>query len=526
MNSVADFKEALGQVPLTSWLKFSAGLYLVYHIVRAIYLLNFHPYAKYPGPKWAALSNTWYMYQWFKGRYPWSIEAALKKYGDVVRIAPNEIVFFTVQAQNDILLSGTKGKPAFRKSSFYFKIGPHTGLAAESDPEKHRTIRKWMAPAFSPRALKEQDPVLHGVVDKAINKMAQKGDTPEGMDLTIWSDWIACDLAGSLGYGYDFGNIENEKDADLLRWFNAVTVWVTMDQAFKRLGPFVHPLVYLILPRSLVKLLRKHKKIVANRVENAKDFKQRDYFTSFIQEGKSMPNTNMDWILAQANHIFIGGLDPDTNLFWSAILFLAQHPDKFRKFAAEIRGKFKRYEDIEDEELTHLPWLSGVIDESLRLHTNGSFGQPRVSPGATVDGHYVPKGCGVQTSIFAAFHSERYWHKPHDFCPERWLPATHSDYDPAFAKDVRECFRPFSAGTRSCIGQNMGYRQARILFAKMAWKLDWEVVNPHEFHWERDLRLYATWVRPHPRIRYKLSDVAKAAAAEGGRENGEKLVEV
>lgn len=44
-----------------------------------------------------------------------------------------------------------------------------------------------MAPAFSPRALKEQDPVLHGVVDKAINKMAQKGDTPEGMDLTIVS---------------------------------------------------------------------------------------------------------------------------------------------------------------------------------------------------------------------------------------------------------------------------------------------------------------------------------------------------
>ncbi len=32
------------------------------------------------------------------GRYPWAIENALKKYGDVVRIAPNELVFITPQA--------------------------------------------------------------------------------------------------------------------------------------------------------------------------------------------------------------------------------------------------------------------------------------------------------------------------------------------------------------------------------------------------------------------------------------------
>ena len=34
----------------------------------------------------------------FSGRYPWAIEDALHKYGDVVRIAPNELVFFTPQA--------------------------------------------------------------------------------------------------------------------------------------------------------------------------------------------------------------------------------------------------------------------------------------------------------------------------------------------------------------------------------------------------------------------------------------------
>ncbi|KAI1738094.1 cytochrome P450 [Xylaria scruposa] len=462
------------------------------------------------------------MYHWFTGRYPWAIEAAIKKYGDVVRIAPNEVVFFTVQAQNDILLSGTKGKPAFRKSNFYFKIGPHSGIAAEADPEKHRIIRKWMAPAFAPRALQEQDPVLHRVIDYSINKMALKGDVPEGIDMTQWCDWIACDLAGALGYGHDYKNVEREKASGPLEWFNAIIFWVTMDQAFKRLGPFLHPLVYLVLPPSLIRLLLEHKRIIRKRVEQRHEFKDRDYFTSFVQDGRRIPNENMDWLLAQANHIFIGGLDPDTQLFWSSILFLAQHPDKLKKLADEIRGKFKRYDDIQDEELTHLPWLTAVIEESLRLHTNGAFGQPRISPGATVDGHYIPAGCGVQTSIFAAFHSERYWHKPRSFCPERWLPATDPDHDPAFAKDVRECFRPFSAGTRSCIGQNMGYRQARVLLAKMAWKLDWEIVNADEFDWQRDLRLYATYHRPPFRARYRLSDVAKAAAAE----NGEKLVTV
>lgn len=88
---------------------------------------------------------------------------------------------------------------------------------------------------------------------------------------------------------------------------------------------------------------------------------------------------------------------------------------------------------------------------------------------------------------------------------------------------MHECFRPFSAGTRSCIGQNMGYRQARVLLAKMAWKLDWEIVNAHEFDWRRDLRLYATYLRPTFRARFRLSDVAKAAAAE---QQGEKLVVV
>lgn len=41
----------------------------------------------------------------YHGRYPWAIEAVFKQYGDVVRIAPNELAFFTVEAQSGSLSS-------------------------------------------------------------------------------------------------------------------------------------------------------------------------------------------------------------------------------------------------------------------------------------------------------------------------------------------------------------------------------------------------------------------------------------
>lgn len=35
-----------------------------YTIARCVYLLYFHPLAKYPGPRIAAVSNAWYAYHW------------------------------------------------------------------------------------------------------------------------------------------------------------------------------------------------------------------------------------------------------------------------------------------------------------------------------------------------------------------------------------------------------------------------------------------------------------------------------
>jgi hypothetical protein len=38
---------------------------VVYAAARSTYNLYFHPLARFPGPKLAALSNIWYAYHWY-----------------------------------------------------------------------------------------------------------------------------------------------------------------------------------------------------------------------------------------------------------------------------------------------------------------------------------------------------------------------------------------------------------------------------------------------------------------------------
>jgi len=49
---------------LRAWAGVAAGAALIYWVTQAVYLLYFHPAAKFRGPKFAAVSYTTYCYHW------------------------------------------------------------------------------------------------------------------------------------------------------------------------------------------------------------------------------------------------------------------------------------------------------------------------------------------------------------------------------------------------------------------------------------------------------------------------------
>lgn len=101
----------------------------------------------------------------------------------------------------------------------------------------------------------------------------------------------------------------------------------------------------------------------------------------------------------------------------------------------------------------------------------------------------------MSTAGYTVSHSEKYFHDPNKFHPERWLPSTHPLYSAVFANDVKDASKPFSIGPRMCIGINLAYLEMRITLAKMVWHFDWELKSEN-IDWANDTRMNMLWKKP------------------------------
>jgi cytochrome P450 len=133
------------------------------------------------------------------------------------------------------------------------------------------------------------------------------------------------------------------------------------------------------------------------RINNRGKTSHPDFMDYMISPEHPEPSTKKELthIEQVALQMFIAGFDPIQVTLFAALFFLVKYPSTCAILAKEIRDSFSTYEDITPNALVNLKYLQAFIQETLRTHLTGSNGMPRVSPGATVDGVYVPKGVSL-----------------------------------------------------------------------------------------------------------------------------------
>jgi hypothetical protein len=80
-----------------------------------IYYRHIHLLSKYPGPPLASFTNLWKAYQQWTLRMPETLVQLHEKYGDVVRVGPNDLSFNSADSVHMIYKAGR----SLPKSGFY-----------------------------------------------------------------------------------------------------------------------------------------------------------------------------------------------------------------------------------------------------------------------------------------------------------------------------------------------------------------------------------------------------------------------
>lgn len=176
-----------------------------------MYRALFHPLAKMPGPFLAKFSGIWRNYHYWAGSWHEDILQLHRKYGRVVRVAPNELSVVDEYAMKQLLGHGTSA----RKTHWYSvwevpNSGP--GLFATTDPKEHSFLRKRVSGAYSMTAILRFERYIQDCLDLLLQQLKKHADLGEDVDMSTWTNAFAFDVVGELAYGEAFGHLQTETD--------------------------------------------------------------------------------------------------------------------------------------------------------------------------------------------------------------------------------------------------------------------------------------------------------------------------
>lgn len=174
----------------------------------------------------------------------------------------------------------------------------------------------------------------------------------------------------------------------------------TLAKKFPLLGWLQYFSVPPLAIGSYVKAIGQNQKALLKRMEERNKVEHMDHFRQLLPADAQTPaKKDLEMLETICLHLLLAGYEPISSSFLCIVAFSLQDPECYRRLVNELREAFQSYEDITVDALVSLKYLNATIMEQLRVAVVGATGQPRVSPGAEVDGQYIPKGVSLSTSF-------------------------------------------------------------------------------------------------------------------------------
>ncbi|KAH8093149.1 cytochrome P450 [Cristinia sonorae] len=423
----------------------------------------FHPLAKFPGPLLNKMTSLKLAHMVWSGKRHLVIYGLHQKYGKVVRTGPNTISFNSYAAITPIYGSSN----AFSKSPAYKPGKIHgAGLFFIQPRDEHNVRRKHWAPAFTPTAVAGYKPVVEKRTNQLMECMVERRKGPQGtINLSEVIQHWSYDLMGDLTFG-GANRLEMMKDNDV---GNYVESGQMATVAFESLGevPALFDIIwYFPVTKTITLLDNLAAKLLVVRQQTTQNVGA-DIASHLLGEhDTALPKLSQDDLRMDALFAIQAGSDTTSGVLTFVFYYLLANPKAYERLRAELDEAFPDPDaPLNLDLLTNLPYLNGVVDESLRLGTPFP-GLPRITPqgGAMIDGVFIPEGTIVGVPAYTQeIHPENFWPEPEAFKPERWLPE---GLGPG-SRARRGAIMSFSFGPFGCLGKSLAVQEMRVVTAKM-----------------------------------------------------------
>lgn len=372
--------------------------------------MYFHPLSHFPGPKFAAFTRIPQIMAVWSGSVHHRMSKLHREYGEVVRTAPDEISFINPQVWRDAYGHGAKGAPGSTPTKNWRRYGKavngYHSLIQARDAD-HTRMRRIFNPAFSDRALKQQEPLFMKYVDKLVQSLnvGIEEDPGRTFDMVRLYNFTTFDVMGDLTFGEPLHMLDN---AEYDPWVSIIFGGIKMGSRISILHhyPILYKAFKKLVSEKITKKRHDHFQFsvqrVTKRLEKGRASEGVDLWDLVLaqEEGKGLDRGEMD---SNAGLFMLAGTETTATLVSGLTYYLLKNPGPMKKLVEELRGSFSTSADINMEAIAALPYLNACIKEGLRRYPPVATGLPRLTPpdGSTICGRYVPGGvsCMVSSSL-------------------------------------------------------------------------------------------------------------------------------
>ncbi|KAK2029101.1 cytochrome P450 [Colletotrichum zoysiae] len=459
-------------------------------------LYSWYRLSHVPGPFWHAITGFSMARAALNGSVHEYYMELHEKYGPLVRIGPNTVIF----SDGDTLRKIAGARSQYTKGEWY-AVGRTTPgedhLFSMRDEEKRKYLKSKMGPGYA--GLENGgfeagiDKNIAAFVDLIDRKYISTAKEFRPMDMASKSTYFALDVISELGFGTPYGFLK--EDRDLYQYVSTkdafFPVMVTMGNM-----PWLARLMHswplnLGLPKSgdsagFGALMGFAKTFVDGRL--APDTKPgRDMIQSFINAGLTREKLTQEVYVET-----IAGSDTTATAIRMILLSLLSNPPAFAALRAEIDSAITKRiisSPIKDSESRYMPYLQAVIREGLRLYppSTGIVSKEVPVGGDVVHGLRLPAGTQLGENICSIGRSkEVFGPDAHLFRPERWIEAAMETDEERYRAMMATTDLVFGYGKFYCMGRNIALMELNKIFVELLRRYDFAIAKP-----EKPLRLWS-----------------------------------